>query len=417
MLDSCGIRCVETVGYCDGLGRPVLIVTNGLSADGLYSCAATSYDLMGREGTVLLPGGGLQSSDWVDFQAALDLSKASHGNDPCPFTNNTYDGIGQVSSLAYAGSLGSLSYGYNVRGWLTDIQGGMFSEHVWYNNGPGAHAFNGQVSAAWSSIGQNGVPNGYKYYYDSLGRMTDAVYGESTSLSSGTGRYSEHSITYNANGAVTGLKRNGRLDNGSWGLVDDLAFTLDGDRLLTVEDAATELSYENAFDFHGGGDDEYSFDGNGRLTYDPNKGVEVSYDLTGVPSTVIIGDVLNSYTYSADGVKQRVYSHFYGHMAPLALDAVPMGRGPLDGGGLIGPGTGNDFSVFRDTRYCGPFVLESDTLSKALFPGGFCTMSGGQPTFHYYVRNPGVTTAAWSQIRASLSRRPSIILLAASAAT
>ena len=137
----------------------------------------------------------------------------------------------------------------------------------------------------------------------------------------------------------------------------------------------------------GGGDDEYSFDGNGRLTYDPNKGVEVSYDLTGVPSTVIIGDVLNSYTYSADGVKQRVYSHFYGHMAPLALDAVPMGRGPLDGGGLIGPGTGNDFSVFRDTRYCGPFVLESDTVSMVLFPGGFCTMSGGQPTFHYYVRN------------------------------
>ena len=137
----------------------------------------------------------------------------------------------------------------------------------------------------------------------------------------------------------------------------------------------------------GGGDDEYSFDGNGRLTYDPNKGVEVSYDLTGVPSTVIIGDVLNSYTYSADGVKQRVYSHFYGHMAPLALDAVPMGRGPLDGGGQVGPGTGNDFSVFRDTRYCGPFVLESDTLSKVLFPGGFCTMSGGQPTFHYYVRN------------------------------
>lgn len=112
----------------------------------------------------------------------------------------------------------------------------------------------------------------------------------------------------------------------------------------------------------------------------------MTYDLTGTPRTVTLDDVCNTYTYSADGVKQRVVSRFYGHMAPLGLDAEPIGRGALDGGGLIDPGN-HDFSVIRDTRYCGPFVLEDDTLSMVLFPGGFCTVSGGQPSFHYYVRD------------------------------
>lgn len=390
----------------------------GRNTDGTLSYEVVYYDEKGRRNDAreTFPGGELlmtMSSLSFTGKPLVTTSILHHGNtadtlrvttgysqagelpvstdvsvDGCQarrVSSLTYDGIGRVSSLAYAGSIGTLSYVYNAREWLTEIQGGLFSERVWYNDAPGTHTFNGQVSAERSRIGIS-MPNGYKYAYDSLGRLTDAVYGEANNLSLGVGRYSEHSIAYNANGAVTALKRNGRLDNGSYGVVDDLAIDLDGDRPCTVEDAATELSYENSFDFHGGGDDEYVYDGDGRLTNDPNKGVAVTYDLTGTPRTVTLDDVRNTYTYSADGVKQRVVSRFYGHMAPLGLDAEPMGRGALEGGGLIDPGN-HDFSVIRDTRYCGPFVLEDDTLSMVLFPGGFCTVSGGQPSFHYYVRD------------------------------
>ena len=379
------------VVYYDERGRQTDVRTTFPGGELLVTASRLSFTGKAVETTSILRHGDNADTLLVTmgYSASGDLPVSTDVSvDGCPghrVATLSYDDVGRVSALSLPGGVGSLSYTYNVRGWVTDIQGAIFSEHVWYNDGPGTHAFNGQAGAVRSRIGTAALPNGYKYTYDSLGRLTDAVYGEAASLALGSGRYSEYAISYNANGAITAMKRNGRLDNGTWGIVDDLTAVLDGDRPLTVEDAATELSYANAFDFHGEGEGEYEYDGNGRLTRDPNKGVEVTYDLTGTPLTLSVGDVLNTYTYSAEGVKLRVSSHFHGQIAPLPLNTVTMGGSFPGGGGLDDPGAGFDASVLRDTRYCGPFILESDTLSMVLFPGGFCSMAGGQPSFHYYI--------------------------------
>ena len=44
-----------------------------------------------------------------------------------------------------------------------------------------------------------------------------------------------HSImTYNANGSITSLLRNGMKNDGTFGPIDDLTITYDGNRLLKV---------------------------------------------------------------------------------------------------------------------------------------------------------------------------------------
>ena len=82
-----------------------------------------------------------------------------------------------------------------------------------------------------------------------------------------------HSImTYNANGSITSLLRNGMKNDGTFGPIDDLTVTYDGNRLLKVTDDAETLNYNGALDFDDGDNSytEYHYDGNGALTSDTN---------------------------------------------------------------------------------------------------------------------------------------------------
>ena len=57
------------------------------------------------------------------------------------------------------------------------------------------------------------------------------------------------SYTYNRQSNLTSLRRNGRIGASSYGLIDDLTLTLDGNWLTRVDDAATASAYNNGFEF------------------------------------------------------------------------------------------------------------------------------------------------------------------------
>ncbi len=133
------------------------------------------------------------------------------------------------------------------------------------------------ISIIWRDSTQT-ASRGYRFTYDSMNRLTDAVYGEGPSLSDNTDRYSERGMTYTKNGALTRLLRYGRRNTDDFGFVDSLAMTLDG---------------------------------NGSLSVDPYKGFAFEYDLLGNLKRTE-SEYTTSYVYSSTGERLSVKSKFNG---------------------------------------------------------------------------------------------------------
>ena len=142
------------------------------------------------------------------------------------------------------------------------------------------------------------VWRGYRFSYDGLDRMTDAMYGEGASLADKANRYDESIPCYNADGAIERLQRRGRKQDGIYGKIDNLNIQLEGNRIVKVTDDAEPLAYHGAVDFVDGADTdvEYTYDGtrsderqrhSGNLTSDANKGIAlIEYDGMNMPRRI-----------------------------------------------------------------------------------------------------------------------------------
>ena len=348
----------------------------------------------------------LRSADRVD---SVKVSNVYSGvNDALLYTDISYNGgeshrvssfgydlLGRPSSKTLPGNAGTVAYSYNVRGWLTGISGKGYSEDIYYNSGNGTPLYNGNISSIiWRDSTQT-ASRGYKFTYDSMNRLTDAVYGEGPSLSDNTDRYSERGMTYTKNGALTRLLRYGRRNTDDFGLIDSLVMTLDGNRVLSVEDGAGRLVYENSFDFKGNdGSRVYEYDGNGSLSSDPYKGFAFEYDLLGNLKQTE-SNYTTSYVYSSTGERLSVESKFNGCIAKPHKFFFS----DWEEGGVIFNATSDDsgdsdimdrwskMMYPRDTEFCGPFIFEYSVLDKFLFDGGYCTFKDGQASFHYYLQD------------------------------
>lgn len=76
-----------------------------------------------------------------------------------------------------------------------------------------------------------------------------------------------------------------------------------------VTDRADDLTYTGAMDFKDGAGkaEEYTYDANGNMTSDLNRGiVSITYNQLNLPQSVLFKDGHESrYTYAADGRKLR----------------------------------------------------------------------------------------------------------------
>jgi RHS repeat-associated protein len=193
-----------------------------------------------------------------------------------------------------------------------------------------------------------------KFVYDNLDRMTTAQYGEGTSLSDNINHYTENITGYTKNGAITGLQRYGKTTNNDYGLIDNLTYTLSGNELKKVTNASTNIPANNGMHFVDGAnqDTEYTYDANGNLTQDLNKGINITYNVLDLPNTVTTQSGTVNYLYTADGVKRQV-KH----------------------------GT-------NTTDYADNLVYENGKLSKILTAEGYITLDSlNKPTYHYYLKD------------------------------
>ena len=294
------------------------------------------------------------------YDHADRLTKVEHtfGGVKRTLLAHTYDELYRLSHTDYHGSSANrLNYSYNLRGWLTAISGNKFSQNLYYNTGNGTPCYNGNISSMTWQAGGETTTRGYKFTYDGLNRMLDAVYGEGTSLSSNANRFTEKVTGYDKNGNILALQRYGQTGTSSYGLIDNLTFTLNGNQLNRVDDAVTASAYNNGFEFKDAVKqaDEYAYDANGNLTKDLNKGISnISYNCLNLPSVVTFSDGSTiTYTYAADGTKLRTV-HTIG-------------------------------STTTTTDYCGNVIYENGVQKLLLTEAGYVTLADSK--YHYYLQD------------------------------
>lgn len=348
--------------YYDDLGREVKRVgSNALSG---YDITATTYSFTNRPLAVTHTHNtgtkSLTETITYTYDHADRLSKVQHKLDngaTVTLAEYVYDTLGRIQSKKLGGTAHTATYAYNVRGWLTGITGGKLTQNLYYNTGTGTPRYNGNISSMTWKAGSESTVRGYKFTYDGLDRLTNAVYGETSSISSNINRFSENVTGYDKNGNITALQRYGQTSASAYGLVDNLTFTLSGNRLNRVDDAVTASTYNGGFEFKDAVKqaDEYAYDANGNLTKDLNKNITgIQYNFLNLPSLVTFADGSTiAYLYAADGTKLRTV-HTIG-------------------------------STTTTTDYCGNVVYENGVAKLLLTEAGYITLSDKK--YHYYLQD------------------------------
>jgi len=105
--------------------------------------------------------------------------------------------------------------------------------------------------------------------------------------------------SYDRNGNIISLKRTGARAKGQVKMIDNLSYTLEGNRITSVADASN-----NANGYAGGGG-LIGYDANGNMTSMPDKGITaIRYNFLNLPEEIEQTNV-SSFYYRADGVKLR----------------------------------------------------------------------------------------------------------------
>ena len=325
----------------------------------------------------------------------------------------SYDAVGRIAGNVRGGNAGSVTYGYSMRGLPEVISSPQFTEWLSYDGGPGTPLYSGNISSMRWKTGDGNIVRGYIFSYDGMGRLVSGVYGEGDNIADNAGKYTETVTGYTLNGAITGLLRCGRRNDGTFGTVDELEVELEGNRAVNVTDRAGNLIYDGSSDFRdrNGAEPEYTYDGCGALTSDINGDIQtVEYDNGGMPRRIRFGSGnVTEYAYSATGQKLGVTHRTairdiavsrdtlimeepvlqLDEVMPACTDGTGMMAREIRDYGLVSPGR---IILSENTEYAGDFILKDGMPYMLLFDGGFClykqaAATGSTPEFFFYTKD------------------------------
>ena len=285
-------------------------------------------------------------------------------NDDAPviLVDNVYDEIGRLKTEKRTGhSKLRTDYTYNLRSWTKGINGPLFHQTLTYQESIDGTTpcYNGNISSmTWKSGGSAATNEmGYRFTYDGLSRMKDAIYGETNTLSINQNRFSEQITGYDKMGNILSLLRYGQTSATGYGLVDNLNLVYNGNQLQSVDDHAPNSVYGNGMEFKDNANQpvEYGYDKNGNLTKDLNKNISnIRYNLINLPSQITFSDGNTiDYEYGSDGRKLRTVHQ-----------------------------TGN---TILTTDYCGNAIYENGSLKLLLTETGY--VSFPDKKFHFYLKD------------------------------
>ena len=233
--------------------------------------------------------------------------------------------------------------------------------------------------------------------YDGMSRLTATGYLENGKLNN----HFSTSYKYDLMGNILTLRREGLLDSGDYGTIDDLTYSYEGNQVVKIDDAADESpSYSGAMHFRDAANEEteYTYDANGNMLTDSNKGItSIDYNVLDLPQCIktkprIIfkentGNAIY-YTYSADGTKLcATYKEADSRTMPYKPNALYNNNTGINinTSGMVTPSVK---PLESNYHYCSNLVYNNDRLSAILFDGGYASVDeGGGIVMHFYVKD------------------------------
>ncbi|MFN4151405.1 MAG: RHS repeat-associated core domain-containing protein, partial [Candidatus Sericytochromatia bacterium] len=227
----------------------------------------------------------------------LHKHKINTGNEELISKNNC-DELGQLIRKEVGGqdftgvnSYQKVDYKYNIRGWLKEINNidcfhcvntdnDLFAFKINYDEGT-SPLYNGNISETYWKSGSDGMLRKYEYSYDKLNRLLEANYSkpsDSYNINpplSTLDSYMEK-LSYDKNGNILTLKRNGDLDASSFAIeIDNLVYTYDDDNKNQLKKVLDQSNHPQGFKDDSNGiedqDKDYTYDDFGNLLTDTNK--------------------------------------------------------------------------------------------------------------------------------------------------
>lgn len=298
------------------------------------------------------------------------------GTESSSTLNYMYDATNRLSQIVRPEQYGNVSYSYDVHGWPVKIESNSFKEELSYSDGVGTPCYNGNISSLKWSNSNYSEKRGYKFHYDRLNRLTEANYGEGESLSNAGDNFKE-SVNYDLNGNITSLERHGKKQDGTYGVIDKLNVSLNGNQIVNISDAADKIVYEGALDFEPASDGISSCKYNdfGALISDTGRGITmIEYDNNKNPIRIQFSNGnVTKYIYSAEGTKLRTI--YYTAMPNIN---VPDGcTHELDASEIQ---TTDSLDFLME----GNLILKNGRINKYLFEGGYCGIAKPAPPFSLY---------------------------------
>jgi RHS repeat-associated protein len=388
-----------TVIFYDDRGR--VIQTQSINYTGGKDITTTQYDFSGKVLRTLLQqqknGNNAQShivSTKLNYDAAGRLLAVYKNIDNAPtdqlIVANSYDELGQLKSRQLGNNLETQNYDYNIRGWLlganrdyaknpnstTNYFGfdlGYDKTSITPSTGTGigtfsTPAYNGNIAGTvWKTKGDNAIRK-YDFIYDNANRLSAAdfnQYNGSVFDKSNGIDFSVSYLTYDANGNILTMNQRGFKVGGS-SLIDQLTYTYqtNSNKLSQVNDAANDANSKLG-DFHYSGTKQaydYTYDGNGNLNLDNNKGISaISYNYLNLPQQI---------TVTGKGTIQYVFDAAGNKLQKITTDNT------------VTP------AKTTSTTYVSGFVYQNDTLQFAAHEEGRSRWA-----FHKYLN--GTTAYGW----------------------
>ena len=308
--------------YYDKKYQPIqTIATNHLGGSDRLSLA---YNHSGALLKSVLDHTGVQPvtiAQTYEYTYPLRLKRVYHqidDHDPVLLEELNYNKLGQVISKDIS-TLQQVDYTYNILGQLSKINGGttfddfndVFGMELKFEDAASGHEqYNGNIGEMqWSGIDAHGnsTSHGYTFDYDASNRLVKANHDANLYNVYGPASNGDE-IEYTANGGIKHLLRD---HNGT--LADQLSYSYDmGNQLTEVDDASdNDLIFKD--DDKSG--EDYTYDKNGNIVRDLNKGLNViKYNILNLPEEITTKEGTTiRYTYTASGTKlSRVHDRSSG---------------------------------------------------------------------------------------------------------
>ncbi|MEI3797628.1 MULTISPECIES: DUF6443 domain-containing protein [unclassified Chitinophaga] len=271
----------------------------------------TNYDVAGRV---------ISTKKRLNGEASLDRT----------LHINTYDESGQLKTkrlgIIGTGQLETLTYEYNIRGWVRGINrkyvnaannpdNNWFGMEMNYDSGFVVNQFNGNLAGVRWKSKSNDIARAYGFTYDATNRLLSADYSQQNAPNTPASAwqidkadFSVSGLTYDPNGNITHMNQKG-MDGLNVVNMDNLSYTYrpNSNKIAAVADASQLVTNLGDFKNDAIGGDDYDYDGNGNLKYDNNRNINsITYNHLNLPENITVrnkGSIL--YLYDALGNRLR----------------------------------------------------------------------------------------------------------------